>query len=205
MFLTILKNFLADGWSLFRGYWDVARTKTPRVSILGGKLVPINHHWSRLAYDLGAYYAQKGYTIFTGGGPGIMSRGLEGACERLSDENIKTHTLGITLAHVDDPFEVTHKALIFRARSLWIRKYLLLYFSEIIVVMPGGVGTVDELLDVLNNRKFSNERSRIILVDSAFWNPLLSWLFEVEKQGLIKKGILSDLKVVDTLEELKSL
>lgn len=123
------------------------------------------------AERLGARFAGAGWTVITGGGPGIMEAANKGACEAGG----KSVGLGIEL-----PFEQGLNQWVdigIHFRYFFARKTMFLKYSQGFVVFPGGFGTLDELFEALTlvqTRKVTS--FPVILVGVAYWQGLLDWL-----------------------------
>jgi uncharacterized protein (TIGR00730 family) len=144
--------------------------------------------------------AEAGYGIITGGGPGFMEAGNRGALEG-GGESIGLH---IHLPNEQEPNSYIKTRCDFRYFS--IRKLMFVKYSMAYVVMPGGMGTIDELSEAFVLAQTQRIKPfPIILYDSSFWNGLLDWL----RSSMIKRGYLSEdemdlITVLDSPEEVLS-
>ena len=124
-----------------------------------------------LAERISAGLAEAGYTVITGGGPGIMEAANKGA---MSANGVSVG-LGIELPmeqrlndHVDIGIEF---------RYFFVRKTMFVKYSQAFVVLPGGFGTLDELFEALTLVQTGKiTKFPIVLVDSSYWSGLLSWI-----------------------------
>jgi uncharacterized protein (TIGR00730 family) len=158
-----------------------------------------NQHY-RAAQKLGRLLAREGYTIITGGGPGIMEAANKGAVEG------KGQSVGL---NIQLPFEQRINPYVKRAIAFnyfFTRKVMLAYSAKAFVVFPGGYGTLDETFELLTLRQTHkiNPRTPIILVGKDYWTPLTDWLRDnvVKRHGTIDAAELKLWQLVDTPEEV---
>ena len=157
---------------LIYNYWHLSQLKQPLITVFGGKRVDKDSTYYKDAYHLSSLLARQGYSILTGGGPGIMEAALCGAMTI----NGGKQALGIGVCGVDVDYNPLCKQRLMFCSTFAIRKRLLIYYSQAIIVFPGGYGTVDELLEVFNLLKLHKiPKKRVILYDSSFWIGLQEW------------------------------
>ncbi len=172
----------------------------PCVSIFGSARTPADNKYYEMAVEIGSQLVAKGYGVITGGGPGIMEAGNKGA-------NIAGGTsVGL---NIDLPFEQHANIYIDPDKLIdfdyfFVRKVMFMKYSQGFVVMPGGMGTLDELFEALTliqTKKIG--RFPIVLVGSSFWSGLIDWIKEVmlEKEKNISPEDLDLFSIVDTPEE----
>lgn len=167
-----------------RGYWAMRNIEFPIVSILGGLHVNVQDEYSQQAFKLAKQLAEHRFSIITGGGPGIMvaaNCGAASACSTQKKANCKT--LGISLYSVNHGFE-NPCAHVYKSHFFFIRKWFLIRHSIGFVFFPGGIGTVDELFELLNLVIFNMlDPKFIILVEKDYWQPLLDWYVNTAMKG----------------------
>jgi uncharacterized protein (TIGR00730 family) len=154
----------------------------------------------QLARRTGAELGRAGFTVMTGGGPGIMEAANRGARE------VGAVSVGcnITLPHEQKPNAYLDRFIEFR--HFFVRKLMLVKYSYAFVVMPGGFGTLDELFETMTLVQTGKTRDfPIVLMGKAFWSPLIAFLHD----GLLARGTISgtDLNlftVTDSPEEAVS-
>ena len=151
------------------------------------------------ARKLGGLLAQAGYTVITGGGPGIMEAANRGAFEAGGESvglNIQLPKKQRTNPYVKNSIGFHY---------FFVRKVMLSFASQVYVFFPGGFGTLDEFFEMitLSQTKKLDRPILIIAVGIEFWQPLFDWLkFEVyQKQKAIYKKDLRIFHLVKSSEE----
>ena len=166
-----------DTWRVFRimgefveGFDDLA-TVTRGFAIFGSARTPADNPYYAAAQETAGLLAHAGFTVITGGGPGIMEAANRGAFE----------AAGASIGcNIELPFEQAPNP--YQTRSLkfkyfFVRKTMFVKYSNAFVIFPGGFGTLDELFEALTliqTRKIKN--FPVILFGSEFWGGMLSWL-----------------------------
>ena len=166
-----------DTWRVFRimgefveGFDELA-TVTRGVAIFGSARTPADNPFYAAAQETAALLARAGFSVITGGGPGIMEAANRGAFE----------ASGASIGcNIELPFEQAPNP--YQTRSLkfkyfFVRKTMFVKYSNAFVIFPGGFGTLDELFEALTliqTRKINN--FPVILYGSDYWRGLLDWL-----------------------------
>ncbi|HEV7858502.1 MAG TPA: TIGR00730 family Rossman fold protein [Pyrinomonadaceae bacterium] len=181
-----------DTWRVFRimgefveGFDDLASV-TRGVSIFGSaRTLPDNPQY-KAAQETAALLARAGFTVITGGGPGIMEAANRGAFE----------AGGISIGcNIELPFEQKANPYLTRVmnfRYFFVRKTMFVKYSTAFIIFPGGYGTLDELFEALTliqTRKIKN--FPVILFDSNYWTGLLKWTEDL----LLKEGKINETDV----------
>ena len=169
----------------------------PAVSVFGSARTKSENPAYRAAVEVGAGLARAGYAVITGGGPGMMEAANRG-CHEAGGTSVG---LGIELPHEQGMNDYVDLGVNFR--YFFARKTMFVKYSDGFVVMPGGMGTLDELFEALTlvqTQKISS--FPIALVDSGYWGGLLEWV----RTTMIDRGTISStdpdlLHVVDGAEE----
>ncbi|RSZ56412.1 TIGR00730 family Rossman fold protein [Massilia atriviolacea] len=165
----------------------------PAVSIFGSARIAPGSAVYALAYDIAERLSNLGYTVISGGGPGIMRAANEGASAGASQ------SIGFNIALPFETLDATYQDISLVFDNFITRKLAFAKCSHAFVVMPGGMGTLDELFEMLTliqTRKMA--KVPVILVGSQFWNGLLEWMREnLESSGLINPGELGDIELLD--------
>lgn len=142
--------------------------------------------------------AENGYGVITGGGPGLMEAGNKGASEG-NGESVGLH---IHLPHEQSANQYIKTRCDFR--YFFIRKFMFVKYALAYVVMPGGMGTIDEFSEAFVLAQTKRIKPfPIILYGSEFWGGLLDWVRDVmARDGYINKDELDLVTVKDTPEEV---
>lgn len=169
----------------------------PAVSIFGSARITKGHPDYETARKTAACFAAGGYAIITGGGPGIMEAANLGA----SEQNGESVGLKINL-----PFEEKGNAYMTRPLNFnyfFIRKVMFVKYAQAYIIMPGGLGTMDEMFETLTLVQTRRIRKMpVILMNKDFWGGLLEWI----KHALAGSELISPLdmelfSIVDTPEQ----
>jgi len=164
------------------------------VSIFGSARVKPEDPVYELTYNIAKKLAQEGYSIITGGGPGVMEAGNKGA----KDGNGKSIGLHIHLPLEQKPNDYIDTRLDFR--YFFVRKVMFIKYAMAYVVMPGGFGTLDELSEALVLTQTKRIKPfPVILVDKEFWTPLIDWF----KNKLLARNYIKecDFEIFSTLDD----
>ncbi len=162
-----------SGFQLMRGVYRLSRLSQPIVAVFGGKAAYDDGKYAALAYDFSAQCAKHGMSVITGGGPGIMEAANCGAYE--AAKNKKRSTLGIGVGGLDESF-VNKCASLIRVDYFFTRKWLLTRYTCGFVLFPGGIGTMNELFEVLDLLKHGKiKHVPVILIGTSYWKDLIAW------------------------------
>jgi uncharacterized protein (TIGR00730 family) len=164
-----------------RGF-DALRGVEDGVSVFGSARLREGDRWYELCRETAACLVRHGFSVITGGGPGLMEAANRGAAEAGG----LSIGLNIELPAEQEPNGYTNRAL--RFYYLFARKLMFVRYARAFVIFPGGFGTLDELFESLT--LIQTERIRhfpTILVGSDFWRPMLSWVDAV----LVENGTIS--------------
>jgi uncharacterized protein (TIGR00730 family) len=147
------------------------QTIQPAVAIFGSARTTPEHPYYHVAEDIGRRLSDAGFSVISGGGPGIMEAVNKGAFAGTSP----SVGLNIQLPHEQsaNPYQdISHTF-----QHFFARKVMFVKLSAAFVMMPGGFGTLDELMEVLTLVQTGKiRRVPVILVNSAFWSGLLEWI-----------------------------
>ena len=194
----------SDPWRVFRimgefveGFDSLARIG-PAVTIFGSARVPPGTPEYEAARTTARLLGEAGFTVITGGGPGIMEAANRGA----RDAGVLSVGCNIEL-----PFEQTvnpYVDLAINFRYFFVRKTMFVKYAEAFVIFPGGFGTLDELSEALTLIQTGKVRDfPVVLFGTAYWSGFLTWI----RNALLAEGKISandlDLMVVtDSPEEV---
>ena len=195
-----LLRILRIGLEFLRGFRRL-HFLGPCVTVFGSARVPETHPHYALARAMGAELARAGFTVMTGGGPGIMEAANRGAVEAHG----LSVGLGIELPHEQGLNKWVDLGIHFR--YFFARKTMFVKYSQGFVVLPGGLGTFDELFEALTlvqTRKVTS--FPIVLLGSAYWGGLIDWLRDtVLAEGKVSPADLDMMVVTDDVDEAVSL
>jgi uncharacterized protein (TIGR00730 family) len=195
----------SDSWVIFKvmsefveGFQKLAKIG-PCVTIFGSARTPQLHPYYQMAEEIAYRLVQHGYGVITGGGGGIMEAGNRGA------HRAKGKSVGLNIFL---PFEQQGNIFIDKDKLIsfdyfFVRKVMFVKYSQGFIVMPGGFGTMDELMEALTLiQTHKTARFPVVMVGRKFWSGLVDWF----KDALLKEGMISpedlDLyNLVDTPEE----
>ena len=172
----------------------------PAVSVFGSARMTPEHPAYAVGVEVGRRLVQDGFAVVTGGGPGAMEAANKGAFEAGGT----SVGLGIEL-----PFETglnPYVNLGVNFRYFFVRKTVFVKYTQGAIVLPGGVGTLDEMFEALTlvqTKKVTNYP--VVLVGTSFWQPLKEWMADaVLSSGMISQGDIERLHIVDTAQEAVS-
>jgi uncharacterized protein (TIGR00730 family) len=202
IFLEGPNSRIAEFWTLLRVMRDFLRGYRalhfvgPCVTVFGSaRIEPGDPHYE-LAMKMGAAIARLGFTVMTGGGPGIMEAANRGAKE------VGGRSVG---CNIELPFEQSSNRYLDRCIRLhyfFVRKALLIKYSYAFVVMPGGVGTLDEFFEALTliqNGKIKN--FPVVIMGTDYWRHLIDFIEEMAQRGKISASDLGLIYATDSVEE----
>lgn len=190
-----------SGIEQIHGAYAITKLQQPIVTIFGGMRAKLNDPFAQQAYQMARLLVEHKITVLTGGGPGIMEAANCGAASVAQDKGLKaTDTLGIAVLGVDEDFDNPCSEL-YKVRHFFVRKNLLIRYSIGFIVFPGGIGTMDELFEVLNLLKHHRiPPLPVVLIGKEYWSPLLAWFNDSALEGgFIKPEYLEFFTVTDDL------
>lgn len=170
----------------------------PAVSLFGSARISANHAYYKLAEDISRQLSDAGFSVITGGGPGIMEAGNKGAFYG------KSPSVGLNIQLPHEQHTNPYQDITQTFRHFFARKVMFVKFASAYVVMPGGFGTLDELMEALTLVQTGKTRTiPIILVCSAFWGGLLDWFCNaLVAEGMINPEDMDLIQVIDEPSEV---
>jgi len=191
-----LWRVLRIGWEFLRGFRKL-HFIGPCVTVFGSARVLEDHPHYALARNVGAGLARAGFTVMTGGGPGVMEAANRGAHE----------AGGVSIGcNIDLPDEQSPNRYVdwfLQFHYFFVRKVMLVKYSYAFVVLPGGFGTLDEVFETATLIQTGKIRDfPIVLMGVEFWAPLLDFLHRsLLADGKIRQQDLDRLTLTDSPEE----
>ncbi len=168
------------------------------VSIFGSARVKEGSQYYELARTVAKEVGKKGFAVITGGGPGVMEAANRGAKEG------KTLSVGLNIQlpyedHLNPYVDITEKFNFF-----FVRKVMLIKYSQAYIILPGGFGTLDEMFEALTLIQTGKIQDfPVIMVGKKYWEPLYNFIKEyLVGNGMINKDDLKDLHMVDDPKEV---
>ena len=177
MFLEILRAFES---------FDI---DGPCVTVFGSARFSENHDYYQLAREVGFALAKAGFAVMTGGGPGLMEAANRGAREAGGASlgcNIHLPTEQMPNSYLDSFIELEH---------FFVRKVMLVKYSSAFVVMPGGLGTLDEAFEIVTLMQTGKlEHFPVVAMGGSFWEAMRSFI----RESMIKEGTINaeDLELI---------
>ncbi len=164
------------------GFAAVERIDRPAVSIFGSARLGEDTPAYQAARAVGRHFAERGWAVITGGGPGIMEAANRGAKEGGG----LSIGFGIELPHEQGPNPYLDISYTFK--HFYARKVCFVKPAEGFVIFPGGFGTLDELFEALTLIQTGKaENFPVVLYDTDYWGELLAWI----KSELLADGMIS--------------
>lgn len=189
-----------ESWKIFQimaefveGFERLARIR-PSISLFGSARVSADHPSYQKAEETARLLSDAGFSVISGGGPGIMEAANKGARDG------KSPSVGL---NIDLPHEQTanpYQEIALNFQHFFSRKVMFVKYASAYVVFPGGFGTLDELAEILTLVQTGKTRQiPVILMDSDYWQGLVDWL---EKQMVAAGHIdAADLELFTILDE----
>ena len=163
----------------FRGLHFVG----PCVTVFGSARFPADHKWYQVAREIGGRAAGLGFSVMTGGGPGIMEAANRGAKEAGG------RSIGCNIVLPQEQAANPYIDRLVTFKYFFVRKVMLVKYSQAFVIMPGGFGTMDEAFEAATLMQTGKiRRFPVIFVGTAYWQPLFDFL----RNGMLQKGTIGE-------------
>ena len=193
-----------ESWRMFRiigelveGF-DRLSGVEPAVSIYGSARVKPGEELYRKTEEIARRLGEMGFAIITGGGPGIMEAANKGAFEA----GVKS--VGVNIELPEEQMPNTYSNISLSLRHFFVRKVLLVKYATAFIIMPGGLGTLDELTEVLTLMQTHKIKPfPVLLYGSGYWKGFLDWLRNCTLgNNYISREDLHLVRVYDDTEEI---
>ena len=188
-----------ESWKIFQimaefveGFERLAQIK-PSVSIFGSARTSPDHPYYKLAEDIARALSDSGFSVVSGGGPGIMEAANKGAHAGPSP------SIGLNIMLPHEQSGNPYQDISLNFRHFFSRKVMFVKYASAYVVLPGGFGTLDEMAEILTLVQTGKTRQiPIILVHTPFWSGLIDWFRNtLAEEGTIDADDLDLFRVVD--------
>jgi uncharacterized protein (TIGR00730 family) len=191
-----LDNALSIFWEMMRGF-RTFHFLAPCVTVFGSARFGEDSPYYALSQEVGARLARAGFTVMTGGGPGLMEAANRGA----KDAGGSSVGCNIELIKEQQPNPYLDRWITFR--HFFVRKLMLVKYSYAFIAMPGGFGTLDEIFEVATLVQTEKiKQFPLVLMGREFWEPLMDFLRgRLLKAGTIDPTDYERLLVTDSPEE----
>ncbi len=192
-----------ESWRLFKilaefveGF-EVLPRVYPGVTIFGSARTPPEHPDYKKAEELAKLLVKAGFSVITGGGPGIMEAANKGAAE------VGGYSVGLNIKLPLEQAPNPYANIKLEFRYFFVRKVMMAKYSVSFVFFPGGFGTLDEMFEVLTLVQTKKIKPvPIVLIDREYWNTLYRWMedYLIPNNKISSKDV-ELFKIVDTPEE----
>lgn len=194
-----------DSWHIFKVMsefvegFERLNNIGPCVSIFGSARTHPENEYYLLAEDIAYKLTKSGYGVISGGGGGIMEAANKGA-RRAEGRSVG---LNIHLPFEQKPNEYIDHDKLLNFKYFFVRKVMFVRYAQGFIVLPGGLGTLDEMFEALTLiQTMKIAKFPIVLVGTKYWAGLIDWLqSRMLAEGYINKEDLSLFHIVDTSEE----
>jgi hypothetical protein len=192
-----------DSWRMFRimgelveGFDELAGIE-PAVTIYGSARVKEGDLVYAQTEEIARRLGELGFNIITGGGPGVMEAANKGA----RSAGVTSVGLNIELPEEQECNPYANKTILFH--HFFVRKIMLVKYATAFVIMPGGLGTLDELSEVLVLIQTGKIKPfPVLLMNSRFWNGLLRWLHKALGEGYVSEQDFQLLRLCDRTDDV---
>jgi uncharacterized protein (TIGR00730 family) len=190
----------SESWRVFRIMAEFVEATErlssirPAVSIFGSARTLPEHPYYKLTEQITRQLSDAGFAVISGGGPGIMEAANKGAYFGESP------SIGLNIQLPHEQHRNVYQDISQTFRHFFARKYMFVKFASAYVVLPGGFGTLDELMEALTLVQTGKTRKMpIILVCSDFWRGMIDWL----QQVLVSEGMIGpeDMNLIQMIDE----
>lgn len=209
-YLRFLRSLWKTTIRLVWGMWKLTSLPHPAITIFGGARVAKDSDIAKKASQLTKLLASDGFSIITGGGPGIMEAANLGAIEYLKEcehNGVKcvhhdvSAAIGLLRLNQDQVNPYVQRYILME--HFFARKWLLVRYAVGFIIFPGGFGTLDELFEIVTLVQCNRmAKVPIILIDRLYWSPIMDWIeTRALRNGLIGEGDAAIIRVTDDIQE----
>ncbi|NTU96876.1 MAG: TIGR00730 family Rossman fold protein [Chlorobiaceae bacterium] len=200
-------DFMVDGWRVFKimaefvSGFETMSDAEPAVTVFGSTRVHEGSPEYLLAEKIGRLLAEAGFSVITGGGPGVMeaaNRGAQGAGGVSIGFNIKLPNQQSPNKYID------HDKLV-SFQYFFVRKVMFVKYAQAFIALPGGFGTLDEVSEAVTLiQTGKSERFPVILMGRSYWEGFYRWIREtmMKQNGYISEDDLGFIYLEDDPEKV---
>ena len=191
------ENVLSIAREFWAGFAAVDKIDRPAVSIFGSARIHPDSEEYAVARKVGRRFAEAGWAVITGGGPGVMEAANRGAKEGGG------LSVGFNIELPHEQGSNPYLDIAYTFKHFYARKVCFVKPAEGFVIFPGGFGTLDELFEALTLIQTGKaENFPVVLMDTDYWGEMLDWIRgELLAGGMISPGDLDLLHTTDDLED----
>ncbi|WP_022854158.1 LOG family protein [Thermodesulfatator atlanticus] len=189
-----------ESWRLFKimaefveGFEELPKVY-PAITVFGSNRVRPGHPYYQKAEEIARLLAKEGFSVITGGGPGIMEAANKGAAEA------GAYSVGLNIRLPREQQANPYANIKLEFRYFFVRKVMMAKYAVGLMCLPGGFGTLDEFFEIVTLVQTHKIRPvPIVLVESKFWEGLVDWM----KKRLLHEGMISkeDLDLFTVLDD----
>ena len=168
----------------------------PAVSIFGSARVPADHPYYRLTEEIARQLSDAGFSVISGGGPGVMEAANKGAFFG------RSLSVGLNIQLPHEQISNQYQDVSQTFQHFFARKVMFVKFASAYVVVPGGFGTMDELMEAMTLVQTQKiRRIPIILVQESYWRGLIDWM----KDRMVSERMIdaADMDLIKLIDEPK--
>jgi len=204
-----------DTWLIFKimaefvDGFELMRKVDPAISIFGSARLNKNSKYGKLTEKICQTVTSTGFSLITGGGPGLMEAANKGARKGINE--YKRHfpkdrppiSAGLTIQLPFEPTANQYVDLDVHFRYFFVRKVMFAKYARAFIIMPGGFGTLDEVFEALTLIQTNKmQRFPIVMMGREYWQGLIDWIKKTcIKQGSLTRKHLDLIQITDDPEE----
>lgn len=200
----------SEPWRLFRiigelvDGFDILPSVCPAVTIYGSARVNESDRVYIKTREIAYKLASKGFSIISGGGPGVMEAANRGCMEAKKEFDLDVNSVGLNIKLPHEQTLNKYADVTLEFRYFFVRKVMLVRYASAYIMMPGGFGTMDELFETVELIQTGKTKPfPVILFDSEYWGGLIDWVRnKMFRNSFISEKDMDLLRVVDEPDEI---